>query len=116
MEWWGRPPSWLTNLETLNRGNRVLEASLPLHAGALGKGQERRKVVNECPELGKRHWREEGAGAGLPKWAGLGRGLGPWGRRGQGQQGRALGAVHWAVIGGSGTGRLAMGCWRKNRD
>lgn len=51
-EWRGRPPSWLTNLETLNRGNRVLKASLPPHAGALGEGQERRKVVNGCQEPG----------------------------------------------------------------
>ena len=41
-----RPPSWLTNLETLNRGSRVLEPSLPLHAGALGEGQERRVCLS----------------------------------------------------------------------
>lgn len=64
-------PSWLTNLETLNRGNRVLPASLPPLAGALGEGQERRKPVNELNELG----------AG---------GLGPGGGV---QQDRAIGAV-----------------------
>lgn len=95
MEGWGRPPSWLTHLETLNRGSRVLETSLPLHAGALGEGQERRKVVNECPAPGERSWREEGAGAGLPEWAGQG----PWGTRGPGQPGRALGAVSLVVPG-----------------
>lgn len=47
--WWA--PSWLTNLETLNRGNRVLPASLPPLAGALGEGQERRKPMNELNEL-----------------------------------------------------------------
>lgn len=50
--WWA--PSWLTNLETLNRGNRVLPASLPPLAGALGEGQERRKPMNELRELGAR--------------------------------------------------------------
>lgn len=40
----------LTNLETLNRGNTVLPASLPPLAGALVEGQERRKVVNDRPE------------------------------------------------------------------
>lgn len=75
MEGSGRPPSWLTHLETLNRGSRVLETSLPLHAGALGEGQERRKVVNERPELGERRWREEGAEQGSQSC--LGRGLGP---------------------------------------
>lgn len=48
--WWA--PSWLTNLETLNRGSRVLQASLPPLAAALGEGQERRRAMNELSERG----------------------------------------------------------------
>lgn len=70
-------PSWLTNLETLNRGNRVLQASLPLLVGALGEGQERRKPMNELNERG-------------------GRRAGPGGGE---QEGRALGAVPSEVTG-----------------
>lgn len=68
------PPSWLTNLETLNRGNTVLEPSLPPRAGALGEGQERRKVVNER-QTGPGSRR---GGAGLS-----GQGQRPWRDRGQ---------------------------------
>lgn len=64
--WWA--PSWLTNLETLNRGSRVLPASLPPLAGALGEGQERRKPMNELNELGARGL-GQGVGSSKP---------GPW--------------------------------------
>lgn len=114
-------PSWLTNLETLNRGSRVW--SLPSRCTLEPWARDRKggKCERRPRSLRMWSWRKDGAGvgagAGLPHQDGPA-GQGPWPGGAGGGQGQSnaepFRAAPLGVPEGWGAGRTEMGCWVKS--